>query len=155
MASYMKSDGSLADLLCIPAGGSREPMSGSTFESGGQYIKMKGDGVFKYAVRAMVDATHVVLEQTGLTLEDVAHFIPHQANIRIIDAITSRLKIPQDKVVVNLDRFGNTSSATIPIAFDEVRKSGRIEDGDIVLLVAFGGGLTWGSILFKHRDNRG
>jgi 3-oxoacyl-[acyl-carrier-protein] synthase-3 len=115
---------------------------------------MKGDGVFKYAVRAMVDAAHVVLTQAGLTLEDVAHFIPHQANIRIIDAVTSRLRIPQEKVVINLDRYGNTSSATIPIAFDEVRKSGKMKDGDVVLFVAFGGGLTWGSILFKHTDTR-
>lgn len=155
LASYMKSDGSLADLLCIPSGGSREPISESTFESGGQYIKMKGDGVFKYAVRAMVDATRVVLGQTGLALEDVDHFIPHQANIRIIDAVSSRLKIPQEKVVVNLDRFGNTSSATIPIAFDELRRNGKVKDGDIILLVAFGGGFTWGSILFKHGERRG
>jgi 3-oxoacyl-[acyl-carrier-protein] synthase-3 len=154
LASYMKSDGSLADLLWIPAGGSRRPVTEITYDSGDQYIKMKGDGVFKYAVRAMVDAAHVVLSQTGLTLEDVAHFIPHQANIRIIDAVTSRLHIPQEKVVINLDRYGNTSSATIPIAFDEIRKSGKIKDGDIVLLVAFGGGLTWGSILFKHTDRR-
>jgi 3-oxoacyl-[acyl-carrier-protein] synthase-3 len=154
MASYMRSDGSLADLLWIPAGGSRRPVSEATYESGDQYIKMKGDGVFKYAVRAMVDAANVVLTQTGLTLEDVTHFIPHQANIRIIDAVTSRLRIPQEKVVINLDRFGNTSSATIPIAFDEVRKSGKIKDGDIVLFVAFGGGLTWGSVLFKHTDRR-
>lgn len=154
MASYMKSDGSLADLLWIPAGGSRRPVSKNTFESGDQYIKMKGDGVFKYAVRAMVDAANVVLEQTNLTLDNVAYFIPHQANIRIIDAVTSRLRIPQEKVVINLDRFGNTSSATIPIAFDEIRKSGRIKDGDIVLLVAFGGGLTWGAVLFKHTESR-
>jgi len=154
MASYMKSDGSLADLLWIPAGGSRKPVSKDTFDSGDQYIKMKGDGVFKYAVRAMVDAAHVVLTQTGLTLDNVAHFIPHQANIRIIDAVTSRLHIPPEKVVINLDRFGNTSSATIPIAFDEVCKSGKIKDGDIVLIVAFGGGLTWGSILFKHTESR-
>jgi 3-oxoacyl-[acyl-carrier-protein] synthase-3 len=153
MASYMKSDGSLADLLWIPAGGSRKPVSENTFESGDQYIKMKGDGVFKYAVRAMVDAVHVVLDQTHLKLDDVAHFIPHQANMRIIDAVASRLRIPQDRVVINLDRFGNTSSATIPIAFDEVRKSGKMKDGDIVLFVGFGGGLTWGSILFKHTES--
>ncbi len=150
LGTYMKSDGSLAELLWLPAGGSRSPFTESTYKSREHYIKMKGDGVFKYAVRAMVDATHVVLEQAKLKMEDVDHLIPHQANIRIIDSVISRLGIQEEKVFVNLDRFGNTSSATIPIAFDEVRKSGRIKTGDIVLFVAFGGGLTWGSVLFRQ-----
>lgn len=150
LGTYMKSDGSLADLLWIPAGGSRKPFDEYTIEKREHYIKMKGDGVFKYAVRAMADAAYQVVEQAGMKIEDIDLFIPHQANIRIIDAINQRLNIPPEKVVVNLDRYGNTSSATIPIAYDEVIKSGRVKPGDIVLLVAFGGGLTWGSVLLKH-----
>jgi 3-oxoacyl-[acyl-carrier-protein] synthase-3 len=150
LGTYMKSDGALADLLYIPAGGSRSPFSPEQFEKREHYIKMKGDGVFKYAVRAMADATRKVIDQAGLTLEDIDIFIPHQANVRILDAIAKRLPIPAEKVIINLDRFGNTSSATIPIAYDEVAKAGRIAKGNIVLLVAFGGGLTWGSVLLRH-----
>ena len=150
LSTYIKSDGSLADLLRLPAGGTRLPASAETIARGDHFIKMKGDGVFKYAVRAMEDATHHVLEQANLTVADVDVFIPHQANIRIIDAVQSRLKIPAERVVVNLDRFGNTSSATIPIAFDEVVKAGRVKRGDLVLFVAFGGGLTWGAVLLRY-----
>jgi 3-oxoacyl-[acyl-carrier-protein] synthase-3 len=149
LGTFMKSDGALAELLWIPAGGSREPISETTYAERGQYIKMKGDGVFKYAVRAMVEAAHKALEQADMTIEDVDILIPHQANIRIIDSVVSRLKIEEEKVIINIDRFGNTSSATIPIAFDEVRKSGRIKAGDTILFVAFGGGFTWGSVLFR------
>jgi 3-oxoacyl-[acyl-carrier-protein] synthase-3 len=149
LATYMKSDGSLSDLLHMPAGGSRKPATAETVAQGEHFIKMKGDGVFKYAVRAMEDAAHHALGEANLSVGDVDIFIPHQANVRIIDAVQSRLKIPADRVVVNLDRFGNTSSATIPIAFDEAVRSGRIKKGDLVLLVAFGGGLTWGSVLFR------
>ncbi|MBI4720788.1 MAG: ketoacyl-ACP synthase III [Chitinivibrionia bacterium] len=150
LGTYMKSDGSLADLLQIPAGGSRMPLSKDSYERRDHFIKMKGDGVFKYAVRAMVDATMKVLERTGMALDDIDFFIPHQANMRILDAIAKRLGLPQEKVVINLERFGNTSSATIPIAFDEIVKAGKVNEGDIVLLVAFGGGLTWGSVLLRH-----
>ena len=149
LGTYMKSDGALAELLWIPAGGSRKPITEATYAERGQYIKMKGDGVFKYAVRAMVEAAHAVLKQADMAIEDVDVLIPHQANIRIIDSVVSRLKIEEEKVIINVDRFGNTSSATIPIAFDEVRKNGRVESGDIVLSVAFGGGFTWGSVLFR------
>lgn len=150
LGTYMKSDGVLADLLQIPDGGSRTPFSPDNFDPQGYFIKMKGDGVFKHAVRAMADATHKVIKRAGLTLADIDIFIPHQANVRILEAIAKRLPIPMEKVIINLDRFGNTSSATIPIAYDEVVKSGRIARGDIVLMVAFGGGLTWGSVLLRH-----
>ncbi|MGD8414216.1 MAG: beta-ketoacyl-ACP synthase III, partial [Candidatus Latescibacterota bacterium] len=109
LSTHMKSDGSLADLLNIPGGGSRLPLTESTFGEGHQFIKMKGDGVFKYAVRAMADATKVAVEEVGLGVEDIDLLIPHQANIRIIDAMNERLKVPPEKVVVNLDRYGNTS----------------------------------------------
>jgi 3-oxoacyl-[acyl-carrier-protein] synthase-3 len=150
LGTYIKSDGSLADLLFIPAGGSRSPANAESYGRGDHFIKMKGDGVFKYAVRAMEDAACRVLERTDLTVEDLDLFIPHQANIRILEAVRDRLGLPDEKVVVNLDRFGNTSSATIPIAFDEAVKSNRLKRGDLVLMVTFGGGLTWGSILLRY-----
>ncbi len=150
LATHMKSDGALAELLCIPGGGSRHPLTPTTYSERLQYIKMKGDGVFKWAVRAMVDASHAVLEQSGHSLSDVALVIPHQANIRIIDAVTERLEIPRERVLINLDRYGNTSSATIPIAYDEVARENRVKAGDLVLFTGFGGGFTWGSVLLKH-----
>jgi 3-oxoacyl-[acyl-carrier-protein] synthase-3 len=150
LGTYMRSDGALADLLHFPAGGSRQPATVESVQRGDHFIKMKGDGVFKYAVRAMEDAAHEVLKQANVPLEDVDLFIPHQANVRIIDAVQRRLKLPDEKVVVNLDRFGNTSSATIPIALDEAVRGGRVKKGDLVLLVAFGGGLTWGGVLFRY-----
>jgi 3-oxoacyl-[acyl-carrier-protein] synthase-3 len=150
LATHMKSDGALAELLCLPGGGSRHPLTSNTFADRTRFIKMKGDGVFKWAVRAMVDATHTVLEQAGYSLSDVAVVIPHQANIRIIDAVAERLEIPRERVVVNLDRYGNTSSATIPVAYDEVVRANRLKPGDLVLFTGFGGGFTWGSVLLKH-----
>jgi 3-oxoacyl-[acyl-carrier-protein] synthase-3 len=150
LATYMKSDGALAELLCIPGGGSRQPLTANTFAERSQYIKMKGDGVFKWAVRAMVDATHTVLKDSGHSLSDVALIVPHQANIRIIDAVIDRLELPRERFAVNLDRYGNTSSATIPIAYDEVVREGRLKSGDLVVFTGFGGGFTWGSVLFKH-----
>jgi 3-oxoacyl-[acyl-carrier-protein] synthase-3 len=150
LAIHMKSDGALAELLCIPGGGSRRPLTATTFAERSQYIKMKGDGVFKWAVRAMVDATHAVLKDSGHSLSDVALVIPHQANIRIIDAVIERLELPRERFVINLDRYGNTSSATIPIAYDEMVREGRLKPGDLVVFTGFGGGFTWGSVLFKH-----
>lgn len=150
LGTCMGSDGSLADLLYIPAGGSREPATPETCARGGHFLKMKGDGVFKYAVRAMEDASRQVLEAANLTLDDVDVLIPHQANIRIVDAVGKRLGISEDKVVVNVDRYGNTSSATIPIALDEVIRNGKAKKGHIILLVTFGGGLTWGSVLLRY-----
>ena len=150
LASHMKSDGALAELLCIPGGGSRRPLTANMYSERLQYIKMKGDGVFKWAVRAMVDASQIVLEEAGVSLSDVALVIPHQANIRIIDAVVERLEVPRERVMINLDRYGNTSSATIPIAYDEATREKRVKAGDLVLFTGFGGGFTWGSVLVKH-----
>ncbi len=150
LSTYMKSDGSLADLLCLPGGGSRRPLSEATFRDGDQYIKMTGDGVFKNAVRAMVEATRRVVDDSGYTLDDIAMIVPHQANIRIIDAVMERLEVPDEKVIVNLDRYGNTSSATVPIAYDEVVRTGRVKPGDRIVFVGFGGGFTWGSVIFEN-----
>lgn len=150
LTTRMRSDGSLADLLIIPGGGSRKPLTVNSYYEKDQFIKMKGDGVFKYAVRAMVDATREAIEAAGLTIEDVDLLVPHQANIRIIDAMNDRLGIARDRVVVNLDRYGNTSSATIPIAYDEIVRDGRVSPGDLVVFTGFGGGFTWGSVVFRN-----
>ncbi|HEX5131600.1 MAG TPA: beta-ketoacyl-ACP synthase III [Candidatus Krumholzibacteria bacterium] len=154
LATHMKSDGSLAELLCIPGGGSRRPFAPDAIMDRQQFIKMKGDGVFKWAVRAMTDAARNVMDAAGVTVDDIALMIPHQANVRIIDAVVERLEVPPEKVVVNLDRLGNTSSATIPIAYDESVRAGRVKPGDLVLLTGFGGGFTWGAVLLRHTITR-
>ncbi len=150
LGTFMKSDGNLAELLHIPAGGTRIPISSDAIDRRDHLIKMKGDGVFRYAVRAMEDATSHVLDQAGLSIEDLDLFIPHQANVRIIDAVRRRLKLPNEKVIVNIDKYGNSSAGTIPIALDEVARNRGLNEGDLVLLVAFGGGLTWGAVLFRN-----
>jgi len=150
LSTHMGTDGSLADLLCIPAGGSRIPITPDTVTDRGQFIKMKGDGVFKWAVRAMADAARRVIEDAGITQDDVALLVPHQANMRIIDAVVDRMRFDKERVFVNLDRYGNTSAATVPTAFDEAVRTGRVKPGDHVVFAAFGGGFTWGATLFRN-----
>ncbi len=150
LATRMRSDGALSDLLMIPGGGSRKPITENSWKEKDRCIKMKGDIVFKHAVRAMADATINVLADAGKTLEDVDLLIPHQANTRIIDAMNDRLKLPADKILVNVDRYGNTSAASIPIAMDEAVREGRVKPGDLVVLTGFGGGFTWGSVVFRN-----
>jgi len=142
-------DGSGGDLLKVPAGGSRLPASLDTVSKRQHYIYMNGKEVFKFAVKIMGDASIRALEQAKLTKKDVDCFIPHQANIRIIQSAAKRLDLPMEKVVVNVDKYGNTSAASIPVALDEAARSGRIKMGDTVLLVGFGGGLTWAASVIK------
>jgi 3-oxoacyl-[acyl-carrier-protein] synthase-3 len=137
------------DLLYIPSGGSRLPTSAESIARGDQFIKMKGQEVFKLAVRVMEEAARDILEQHGLAAHQIDLVIPHQANLRIIDAIAQYLELPVDRFFVNVDRYGNTSAASIPIAMDEARRTGRIKKGDLTLLVAFGAGLTYGSALIR------
>ncbi|HZZ18858.1 MAG TPA: beta-ketoacyl-ACP synthase III [Opitutaceae bacterium] len=137
------------DLLYIPAGGSKMPTTPESIARGDQYIKMKGKEVFKLAVRVMEEAARDILEQHGLAATQIGLVIPHQANLRIIDAIAQYLELPVERFFVNVDRYGNTSAASIPIAMDEARKAGRIQPGDLTLLVAFGAGLTYGSALIR------
>lgn len=143
--------GSEGDLhaLCIPAGGSREPTSVETLNCGRQYLSMDGRTVFKWAVRIVADSSRDVLAAAGLTLADVDLVILHQANIRIIDAAVSHFGIPKEKVFVNLDKYGNTSAASIPMALDDANRQGLIKRGDIVLLCGFGAGLSWGTSLLR------
>lgn len=142
-------DGSYDDLIMIPAGLSKNPASHETIDKKMHYVKMKGNEVFKLAVKNMKRTTVKTLGKCNLSVEDVDCFIPHQANIRIISALTRVLKIKKDKVFVNLNKYGNTSAASVMIALDEAVKEGKIKSGDIVVLTAFGAGLTSGAIVLK------
>jgi len=146
---FMGSDGSLSDLLNIPGGGSRRPASQESVAARLHYMKMSGNEVFKHAVRCMCEAGKRALARAGLTEKDVDWVIPHQANMRIIQAIASRFGGSMDKFIVNLDRVGNISGASIPVALDEAVRDGRIKPGQTVLFVAFGGGFTWGAMVVK------
>ena len=149
MSTYMKSDGRLGHLLYMPGGGSANPASHETVDQRMHYVKMAGREVFKHAVKAMADAAIHGLSLAGFEDEDIDLLIPHQANIRIIDAIAKRLKLPKEKVYINIQEYGNTSAASIPIAMDEARKKGILHEGSRCLLVAFGGGFTWGSTMIQ------
>jgi len=144
MKSVMGSDGSLANMLWTPGGGSRNPMTHEMLDQKQQYLKMEGREVFKHAVVRMGDAVLQALEKNGVTADEVKCFIPHQANIRIIDAISKRLGVA-DRMYSNVDKYANTSSAALAIALDEAVKDGTIQKGDLVVLTVFGGGFTWGA----------
>jgi 3-oxoacyl-[acyl-carrier-protein] synthase III len=149
LSTHIHSDGSYWELLHQPACGSRNPASSRVVDEKLVYIKMQGNEVFKLAVRAMEEAANEALTANNLLASDIDLFISHQANQRIIDAIGKRLKLSRDQVFVNVDRYGNTSAASIPIALDEANRGGRIKAGDILLLDSFGGGLTWASALVR------
>ncbi len=148
-STYMKSDGSMRELLHIVTGGTRNPYSPDFGFDGTDKIFMAGSDVFKVAVKKMADAVRIVIEKAGLTPDDISLFVPHQANIRIIEAMAKRLGIGMDRVVQNIQNYGNTSSASVPLALDEANRAGRMKPGDNVVMVAFGGGLIWGAALVK------
>ena len=149
LSSYMKSDGTLAELLYRPGGGAAHPPSEELLKDHSYYIKMAGREVFKAAVLSMADACDHALQRAGLSAGDLDLLIPHQANIRIIEATAKHAGVPMDKVYVNVDRFGNTSAASIAIALDEAVKTGRLTPGMTVMFVAFGAGFTWASMVVK------
>jgi 3-oxoacyl-[acyl-carrier-protein] synthase-3 len=149
LSTYVRSDGTLGDLLCRPSGGAARPYDAEVMDDRSQFIRMNGREVFKHAVRSMADAAARALDGAKLTGADIDLMIPHQANIRIIEATAKHANIPMEKVYVNVDRFGNTSAASVPIAMDEAIESGRIKEGSIVLLVAFGAGFTWGAMVVR------
>lgn len=149
LSSFLRSDGTLAELLYRPHGGATTPLSEAVLAERSHYVKMAGREVFKHAVRMMADAADRALDGARLTGADVDLMIPHQANVRIIEATAKHANIPMSKVFVNVDRYGNTSSASIPIALDEAIEAGRIKDGSTVLLCAFGAGFTWGSMVVR------
>lgn len=146
---YLRADGSGVDQLTIPAGGSRRPTSEETVRERAHFIRMNGSEIFKFAVRVMEEAVTTALDRAGLTTADVKLIVPHQANIRIIEAATKRLSIPPDRWGINIGEYGNTSAASIPIALNESAERGRLQEGDVVVLVGFGGGLTWGATVVR------
>ncbi len=149
LALDMHSDGTLGDVLEIPAGISRNPASHATVDNHEHAIRMQGKKLFPFAVRSMEEALRTCLERSGLSPDDLDVLIPHQANIRIVDAVRERLGVPVEKAVVNIERYGNTSSASIPIALDEVVRAGKVRPGDGVGFAAFGGGATWGASVMR------
>ncbi len=149
ISTHIGSDGQYTDILFMPGGGSRCPITRENVDLNLQTIHMTGKEVYKQAVTAMLSAAQKALKQAGLSIEDIGCVIPHQANMRIIEAIADRLGIPLEKFYVNLDRYGNTSAAAVAIALDEANRSGRIKPGDYVLMVVFGGGLTWAGTVIE------
>jgi len=149
ISTHIGSDGQFTDILFMPGGGSRCPITPENVGQNLNTIHMSGKEVYKQAVTAMLGAAKKALEQAGLTIDDIACVIPHQANLRIIEGIADRLKIPIDRFYVNLDRYGNTSAAAVAIALDEANRTGRIKAGDFILMVVFGGGLTWASTVIE------
>ena len=149
LATKIRSDGRYAEHLHAPGGGTRLGTTYATIDNGDHFFKMKGNELFKIAVRSMAEISKEMLDRAGCTVDDVDLVIPHQANQRITDAVAARLNIPEEKVYSNIAEHGNTSSASIPIAMDECLQSGKIKEGDLVLLTAFGGGVTWGGTLIR------
>ena len=147
--SILHMDGSGGDYLIVPGGGSRIPATIKSVNERKHYIKQDGKTVYKYAVKGMADVSEKILSKNNLSGDDIALFIPHQANKRIIDAAAERCGIVEDKVLINIDKYGNTTAGTIPIALNEAVNENRINDGDLILLAAFGAGFTWGSILIR------
>jgi 3-oxoacyl-[acyl-carrier-protein] synthase-3 len=146
----IESDGDLWSLIHVPGGGSRIPASLKMLEEGLQYLKMQGNEVFKYAVRIMVDSALKAMKSAGVTSNEIDWFIPHQANIRIMDTVAKRLRIPKEKVIITVHKYGNTSAASIPTALDEGVRSGKIQRGDLIVTSSFGAGFTWGAALFRY-----
>ena len=149
LSTELGADGSGGNLLKLPAGGSRMPANAETVAQGLHFLQMAGKEVFKFAVKVMEQASIRVIEKAGLNKEDINFLVPHQANLRIIDYAVKRIGLDEDKVVINLDRYGNMSAASIPVALDDAIKMNKIQHGDNVLLIGFGAGLTWGAAVIK------
>lgn len=149
LSTYLKSDGTLSNLLMVPAGGSRKPASAETIKNREHYLRMDGNEVFRMAVHKMIEATEEAIKRAGIKVEDVKFFVPHQANLRIIDAIAKRLRIKPEQMFVNLYKTGNTSAASIAIAISEAEEKGMVKPGDVIVLISFGAGFTWGGIVLR------
>lgn len=149
LSTYLRADGSGAEMLTVPAGGSRIPTSHETVDNHQHYIKMSGTEVFKFAVRVIEESIITALDRAGLTIDDVDLVVPHQANIRIIDAAAKRVGIPPERWANNIANYGNTSAGSIPLALNEAYENGRLHEGDVIVLVGFGGGLTWGASVIR------
>jgi 3-oxoacyl-[acyl-carrier-protein] synthase-3 len=149
LATCLGGDGNYAETLYIPAGGSRRPANPAQDPTGNTIHMQNGKEVFKIAVRSMKEASLQVIAAAGVNLEEIALVIPHQANLRIINALAEHLGVDMDRVFVNIEKYGNTSAASVPIALDEARRQGRVKEGDLVLLNSFGAGFAWGAVLMR------
>ena len=149
LSARLRTDGSYVKALYVPAGGSRKPANAETVQNKEHTITMNGKEVFKVAVRSMEEISRQALEEAGVSINQLSLVIPHQANRRIIVALAERLGVSMDRIVVNVDKYGNTSAASVPVALDEARRQGRIKSGDIVLLNAFGAGFAWGAAVIR------
>lgn len=149
LSAYWRADGSLGELLILPGGGTRIPASHESVEQKLHYLQMKGNEVFKHAVKRMGEAAVEALKIAGLKKKDVDYLVPHQANIRIIDATGQRLKLPPEKVYINIQRYGNISVASIPVAIHELKEAGQLKKGDILVFDAFGAGFTWAAVVYR------
>lgn len=149
ISTYLGAEGAMGNLLCVPAGGSRAPASARTVEGRMHYLKMRGNELFKIAINTMTSSAETVIKQAGLKPQDIDLVIPHQANTRIIAMVAKKLKLPMDKFYLNIERYGNMSSASLAVALCEAVKEGRIKKGDYILLDAFGAGLVWGAMIIK------
>ena len=149
IASKLGSNGKLGDILQVKAGGTAHPLTKENYDENDQFVSMEGQDVFKQAVQSMVSSCKEVMEEAGITSDQIKWLIPHQANYRILKAVASRLKIQEENVFMNLDKYGNTSAASIGIAMDEMNRSNSVSKGEYVLITAFGGGLTWGATLIR------
>jgi len=154
LASNLGAAGEHEDLMAVDAGGTRQPITAELLAAGKQYVSMNGREIFKHAVREMCASAEQAVADAGLTLDDIALVVPHQANVRIIEAVAKRLELPLERFAINLDRYGNTSAASVPLALVEAVDQGRVKDDDYVLLTAFGGGLTWGSCVVRWGAQR-
>ncbi|MEW6433261.1 MAG: beta-ketoacyl-ACP synthase III [Myxococcota bacterium] len=149
LSTHLHTDGSQTDILCIRGGGSKHPMSDQALKDKLHKVSMNGREVYKFAVRALTDAVKEALEHNRVTADAVTHVIAHQANIRIIEAVLQRLSVPLDKAWLNIDRYGNTSSASLPMTLDEANRAGRLQPGDTIAMMAIGAGMSWGSALVR------
>ena len=149
LSTHLRTDGTLADILCIPAGGSRTPVTSDNVDANLHKLKMNGKEVFRFAVRSLVESTQTSLGSHGMTPGQVDHVIAHQANLRILEAVLERLEIPREKCWLNLHKYGNTSSASLPMSLDEAQRAGRLKRGDVIAMMAIGAGMAWGSAVVR------
>jgi 3-oxoacyl-[acyl-carrier-protein] synthase-3 len=155
LSFHLSAGGKTTDLLHLPAGGSKNPASKETVEKRMHYIKMIGNEVYKHAVLKMLESAKIVMEKAGLTFDQLDYYIPHQANMRIIEAVVKRMGIPSEKLYVNLQSYGNTSCASIPLSLFEALEKGLIKPGHTILMTAVGAGLTWGGMVLKWTNSGG
>jgi 3-oxoacyl-[acyl-carrier-protein] synthase-3 len=149
LSTHLHTDGTQAEILMIPGGGSRKPFSAEVLAKGEQFVKMNGREVFRTAVRVLEQCSREALERNGVRAQDVTHVIAHQANLRILEGVLKRLEIPLEKCHLNIEEVGNTSSASVPLTLDQANRKGALKDGDLILMMAIGGGMAWGSALVR------